>query len=258
MADKKNRLLDVWILEINTVYREVPFGVIADWLQQGRLLAEDRVRAAGAKTWHTIQEVPAFAAYLPRPEPLETGDEAESLEPVDLGFHWRRGAGDEDDDVDMIPLIDISLVLLIFFMMTATASTGFMSPINTPGAKHQLADISSDSYWVGVDGKGDNGQIEKDDAGKPRPWFSLGKDNQPILAATLEPEQIVQALAKNLEAGAGEVKVRLRADRDLPIEVIKGITLELQGLEQKLNRDRQPNNKLTLHLSGEVSEPSGQ
>ena len=33
-----------------------------------------------------------------------------------------RRRDDEDDDVDMIPLIDISLVLLIFFMMTATVA----------------------------------------------------------------------------------------------------------------------------------------
>jgi hypothetical protein len=43
MADKK-RLLDIWILEINKVYRDVPFAVVTDWLQQGRLLPEDKVR----------------------------------------------------------------------------------------------------------------------------------------------------------------------------------------------------------------------
>ena len=37
MAEKR-RFLDVWIVESNTVYQEVPFEVVADWLQQGRLL----------------------------------------------------------------------------------------------------------------------------------------------------------------------------------------------------------------------------
>ncbi len=31
MAEKR-RFLDVWIIESNTVYREVPFQVVADWV----------------------------------------------------------------------------------------------------------------------------------------------------------------------------------------------------------------------------------
>src|SRR5207237_9993438 len=107
MPDKK-RLLDVWIHEINKVYRDVPFTVVTDWLEQGRLLPEDKVRLAGGKTWHELSQVPAFAPYLPRPEPLAVGDTAEALEPVDLGFVPTRRVEDEDEDVDMIPLIDIS------------------------------------------------------------------------------------------------------------------------------------------------------
>src|SRR4051812_2077105 len=106
-----DRLLDVWLIDLNEVYSTVPFTVIADWLQQGRLLGQDRVRLAGNKKWHDIATVPAFAPYLPKEEPLEAQDQAEALEPVDLGFDWKRPHEDDDEDVDMIPLIDISLVL---------------------------------------------------------------------------------------------------------------------------------------------------
>ena len=41
---------------------------------------------------------------------------------VEFDDGWGRPHGDEDDDVDMIPLIDISLVLLIYFMMTSAIS----------------------------------------------------------------------------------------------------------------------------------------
>src|SRR5687767_5119826 len=102
MADKK-RLLDVWIVEINQVYREVPFAVVTDWLQQGRLLADDKVRLAGGKQWHGVQNVPGLAPFLPRAEPLAAEDRAEALEPVDLGFAPTRRSEDEDEDVDMIP-----------------------------------------------------------------------------------------------------------------------------------------------------------
>src|SRR5579862_8774200 len=160
MPDKK-RILDVWIVEINKVYREVPYTVVLDWLQQGRLLPEDKVRLAGRKTWHLCQNVPAFAPFLPKAEPLAAKDQAEALAPVDLGFVPTRRIEEEDEDVDMIPLIDISLVLLIFFMMTATVSSGFLTAINTPGAKNQLATPASNSYWVGIDSKSGGGQVEK-------------------------------------------------------------------------------------------------
>src|SRR5271163_3847174 len=105
MADAK-RLLDVWILEINTVYREVPFVVVTDWLQQGRLLREDCVRLTGSKKWHAIEVVPALGPYLPRAEVQRAEDRAEALEPVELGFDVHRPSDEEDEDVDMIPLID--------------------------------------------------------------------------------------------------------------------------------------------------------
>ena len=127
MAKPINRVLDVWITETQAVYTEVPFAVVTDWLQQGRLLADDRVRLAGNKTWHLVSKVPALAPYLPQAEPLETSSAAEAIEPVELGWNWKPSEESEDDDVDMIPLIDISLVLLIFFMMTATISSGMLA-----------------------------------------------------------------------------------------------------------------------------------
>ena len=53
MAEKR-RFLDVWIVESNTVYREVPFTVVCDWLQQGRLLEGDHVRPSGTADWKRI------------------------------------------------------------------------------------------------------------------------------------------------------------------------------------------------------------
>ena len=67
MAENK-RLLDVWIVELKTVYREVPFAVVTDWIQQGRLLGEDRVRLSGSAAWHAVGKVSALAAYLPKAE----------------------------------------------------------------------------------------------------------------------------------------------------------------------------------------------
>jgi len=247
------RVLDVWLVDLNEVYSDVPFTVVADWLQQGRLLAEDRVRAAGNKKWHALCTVPAFAPYLPQPEPLAAEDQAEALEPVDLGLDWARTHEEDDEDVDMIPLIDISLVLLIFFMMTAAVTSGALSPIDTPSARHQLDAIANETYWVGVDVRGPEG-VQKGEDGKPLSWYSFGKDRAEIVKPTINLEDVTGALAKGLQSAQGEVKIRLRAERTLSIDVVKNVTLELQGLEKRLNSE-QGKGRVNFSILGEVSEP---
>jgi biopolymer transport protein ExbD len=253
MATKK---LDVWVVDSETVYREVPFTVVADWLQQGRLLGEDRVRLSGQQQWHAIAAVSAFKPYVPRPEPAQASDRAEALEPVELGVSWNRPREEEDEDVDMIPLIDISLVLLIFFMMTASVSTGILSPIATPPAKHQLAAIANDMWWVGIDTKSRAGAVERGEDGQPLPWFSFGRDTQEMLAPTTSRQDLLVAVIDKLATETGEARVRLRADASLPIEAIKGVTLDLQDIEVRLNRGRDPGSRLSVVITGEVSEPA--
>lgn len=256
MAQKK-RLLDIWITQLNTVYREVPFVVATDWLQEGRLLAEDKVRITGTSAWRVIGTVPAFAPYLPKPEPFRAEDQAEALEPVEVGFDWKNPAEAEDEDVDMIPLIDISLVLLIFFMMTASVSSGFFSPIKTPAAQHQLAAISKDMYWLGIDKKNKDGVVEKGADDQPLPWYSLGKDTKMLLQPNLELAEVLSGFEKTLGDTAGEVRIRIRADQELPITLVTSATLELQDLELRINRGRPKDKRLNIVVSGEVSEPKG-
>lgn len=148
MAEKR-RFLDVWLVEANTVYREVPYSVVTDWIQQSRLLADDMLRPSGTRDWFKVGGNPEFAAFLPKAQPFQIEDQAEVLEPVEMEVGWKRTADDEDDDPDMIPLIDISLVLLIFFIMTSvTAPT--LSEIETPIALNGLVIDTSDLLVVGV------------------------------------------------------------------------------------------------------------
>ena len=72
------RLLDVWIVDLNKVYTGVPFTVVTDWLQQGRLLPTDRVRMAGKEKWHLIEAVPALTPYVPKAQPMAAEDRAEA------------------------------------------------------------------------------------------------------------------------------------------------------------------------------------
>jgi biopolymer transport protein ExbD len=246
MAEKR-RILDVWVVDTNTVYREVPFTVVTDWIQQGRLMPEDKARPAGKGGWFRLADIPAFAAFFPKPEPYRVEDEAEALERVELDLPTRTRPGDEEDDPDMIPLIDVTLVLLVFFMMTAAVSAGLFSPIDTPPAKYQLATIEMGSYWVGV---------ERDKQGQPR--YSLGKDEREIQPPGADLEPVRAALRKELAAVAGEVKVRVRADKEMPGERVQIVMERLDQLERAINQERAgeaAGARLKFRLEADVSEP---
>jgi biopolymer transport protein ExbD len=219
MAEKR-RFLDVWIMESNTVYREVPFSVVTDWVQQGRLLADDKLRPAGTNQWVRIGDTPAFAAYLPKAEPFRAEDRAEALEPVQVELTVRHRPGDEDDDVDMIPLIDISLVLLIFFMMTATVG-GAGSIFDTPKAQYKLINGQPDLPWVGMR-QGEGYRIQ----------YSMGASE----SASGTEYDSREALLKGFEQFLGQqnqpVDVNIKADQHLPFEAVSDMTVELMKFKQ--------------------------
>jgi biopolymer transport protein ExbD len=256
-------MLDVWIVDLKKVYTGVPFTVVTDWLQEGRLLKSDRVRLAGKEKWHAVEAVPALAPYLPKAAPLAAEDRAEALEPIELGFQSPKVHEAEDDDVDMIPLIDVSLVLLIFFMMTSAISSGVFSSIATPEAKHQLTSIETDMYWLGIH----NGVDEESETKEKAVLYSLGKDSDKqkyLVKPTSDSERVFAKLAEEVGDASGEldggylnVKIRLRAEKSLPIETIKSATLDLQELAANLNQRRDASKgRLQFIVLGEVSEPT--
>jgi biopolymer transport protein ExbD len=125
MADMK-KFVDVWIVESNTVYREVPYTVVADWVQQGRLLEDDMLRPSGTSDWFPLGDSPAFKAYLPKATRYRVDDQAEAL--------------------------------LIFFMMTATVASS-SSLINVPTAGHGVQILGDPQLlWIGIE-KAKNGTL---------------------------------------------------------------------------------------------------
>jgi len=216
MAEQR-QFIDIWIVETNSVYREVPYTVVADWVQQGRLLEDDMLRNSGTAEWQPLHSVSAFAAYLPREEQYRTEDKAEALEPVQVDFIWKARQSDEDDDVDMIPLIDVSLVLLIFFMMTATVA-GAAALINTPSASYG-AQIFNDaqSYWIGIN-RGADGT----------PFYSLAQaDKSPAKEdMNLTEKEVMARLDERLKEKPAEVTIK--ADRELPYDIIRKMTVNLE------------------------------
>ncbi|HKM55967.1 MAG TPA: biopolymer transporter ExbD [Isosphaeraceae bacterium] len=223
MADKR-KLIDVWITEGNVVYREVPYTVVTDWVQEGRLLEDDHLRPAGTEKWHRLGDVSAFAAFLPKVDPYSSNDQAEAMAPVEVDFHWKQH-GEEDDDPDMIPLIDISLVLLIFFMMTASVVVA-ANQIDVPKAKIPWAIETKWCVWVGIDKDKDN-----------QPLYSVGQKEAPAgpedrglteSQAVRRVKELTDTLAK--ERG-DKVYVRIAADKQLPCEVVMRLAGQLDALK---------------------------
>jgi biopolymer transport protein ExbD len=214
MAEKR-RFLDVWIIDSNTVYREVPYTVVSDWVQQGRLLENDRLRPSGTAEWFQVGASPEFTPYLPRAEPYRVDDQAEALEPVELDFRWKKPAPDEDEDVDMIPLIDVSLVLLIFFMLTASGA-GLAAFVPTPPA--EFGSISPNSEELQLN-------INLDDE---TPVFSLTVNNRKLSDEDVNlqtVEQLLDRLRAYLESHPGNFEVTINGHGD----VKSGLTLDLMS-----------------------------
>jgi biopolymer transport protein ExbD len=238
---QKRRFLDVWIVESDTVYREVPYEVVTDWVQQGRLLDDDMLRWSGQAEWFRLGSTPMFKAFMPQAEPDRAEDQAEALESVHVDFSWKRPHPDEEDEVDMIPLIDVSLVLLVFFMMTATAvSAAFY--VKTPVAENGWVTSNPELYWVAVDfrhapagedkntivyvlGKGD--EVLKDGPNEKK-WEVPDTDEGRARALA----EIVQTLQQQ----SGQLEVNIKAQEDIPSGLVRDLTRVLEGIHAKVSR----------------------
>jgi biopolymer transport protein ExbD len=234
---QKRRFLDVWIVESDTVYREVPYEVVTDWIQQGRLLDDDMLRWSGQAEWFRLGSTPAFNAFMPRAEPDRVEDQAEALEPVHVDFSWKKPHADEEDDPDMIPLIDVSLVLLVFFMMTTSAATAASFYVKTPAAENGWVTSNPELYWVGITykdkdkktlvyavGKGED--ILKDGPAEKR--WEAATDSDPDRARAL------QSVVQTLQGQQGQLEVNIKAEEDVPSGFVRDLTRKLEGLGVKV------------------------
>lgn len=220
---KERRFFDVWIIETNTVYREVPFPVVSDWVQQGRLLENDRLRRSGTAEWFAVGSSPDFVPYLPRPEPDRVEDTAEALEPVELDFRWKKAPPDDDDDVDMIPLIDVSLVLLIFFMLTAS-SAGLAAFVQTPQADYGAISPNTEEVQLNINLEGQG------DERKPVFSFSVGnKYLDPKDSNLPTMDEMLSRLQDHVEKLPNRVEVTINAHSDVKSGLVRDLTARLES-----------------------------
>ena len=232
MADKSKFFFDIWLVHGNSVYRAVPYEVVTDWIQQGRLLDDDRIRPAGAEQWFVLAEVPAFAAFIPKPDALRTDEQAEALEPLETGFAWSHKGEEGDQDVDMIPLIDISLVLLIFFMMTSAVAVASRIKIPEAVGLSELASEKAKMIWVGINYDGPDQPV--------RYSISVNNDEAKEGSNNLNKDEVLRRIDDILAVQAPVPEIRVAAHRELSFDLVKeiAVALEKYKADQKVHSIR--------------------
>jgi len=216
---------DVWLLAADTVYRGVPYSVVTGWAEQGRLGANDKLRPADSNSpWVKASEHPLIADFLFRGSSYSATDLAEQLQKVELEVVTRKHAVDEDDDVDMIPLIDISLVLLIFFMMTTAVAA--LSPVDVPDMKH-ASEISKDrdAFTVQIDKRSNDELVYSLRMGEKSP---MPEDNNLTTV-----DAVMQRLDARLSEAQRAPEVRIACHKELPRERVREIVRELEKRKAK-------------------------
>ena len=218
---------DVWFVAADTVYKAVPYAVATGWAEQGRLAADDKVRPAGVTSaWTRVGDHPLLSDYLFAPSPDAPTDLAEQLHEVEMDIPPRKAAEDDDDndnDVDMIPLIDISMVLLIFFMMTATVAA--VSTVELPAMKH-AGDISNAADALTV-------QIDKRPGGDV--FYAVRVGELPPANADnnlTTKDEIVARLKAHLQGAEQPPEVRIACHKELPRALVHDVAKELHTLKE--------------------------
>src|SRR5262249_42493031 len=140
-------------------------------------------------------------------------------------FDWKKPADDGDEDVDMIPLIDISLVLLIFFMMTTAIAA--ISRISVPDA-FNATKIESDPEIVRID-------IDLKD-GKLIYALATGTRNPAPEDDNLGSDvELMTRLDQKLSGLSTAPKIRIAAHGDIEYYLVDEV---MKGLDRRLEKNQ--------------------
>ena len=121
-----------------------------------------------------------------------------------------RGRRQPMAEINVTPLVDVMLVLLIIFMVTAPLMTAGV-PVNLPDSRAKALDQEQEPVQVSID---EQGQIFVDD--------------QPVTDATLPAS--LEAIAKRTDSEGKPPQVFLRADKGLGYGKVMQVMGELNRL----------------------------
>lgn len=122
----------------------------------------------------------------------------------------RKKRYDHDADLDITPMIDVTFLLLIFFMVTSTMQA--TPEIDLPPAYHGVGINKSEQVTVAV--------IDRDG----RPVLMAGDPPAPELSL----DEILEYVRSEIDGGKSGILVK--ASGTIPTGFIKQLTLKLQAV----------------------------
>ncbi|WP_136419902.1 MULTISPECIES: biopolymer transporter ExbD [Oxalobacteraceae] len=138
-------------------------------------------------------------------------------------MNFRKGQGREDPEINLIPFIDVLLVILIFLMITTTYSKFTALQITLPTADAEKAIEQPQEINVGVDAQGhyavDNNPVAAHDAAALAEELKIAASakgqsrNGPVIIINADAMATHQSVINVLEAArlAGLEKVTFAA-----------------------------------------------
>ena len=178
---------------------------VIDGVKDGEWAASDEVRGPGDTAWRRIETHPQFEEAIGEMEEPE-------LPPV------------EETHLDMNPLIDVSLVLLVFFMLTTVVAA--VSPVKVPDMKYAVEIAKeADSITVMIDKLGATEHVYALRLGDKGPT----PDDNNLLTLG----ELVTRLDKRLADRVKPPEVRIACHADLPRGLVREVTMELHKRQVK-------------------------
>jgi len=167
-----------WVSDLSAA--EVTAG-----LRDGRWEATDEIWAEGEADWQPLEDHPRFAETVAELEPPP------------------RKVYDDETRLDMNPLIDVALVLLIFFILTTTYET-VRKVLDMPGATTEAGKVKRvspeqvEKTMILVTARLKNGQPVVEVEKKPVPLEELTDFLRQMVASTKKTTLLVDA-AKDVD-----------------------------------------------------------
>jgi biopolymer transport protein ExbD len=187
------------------------------------------VRPSGVNSpWMRVGDHPLLSDFLFTAAPVApAADLAEQMHEIEMDVGWgkkTRGGEGEDEDVDMIPLIDISMVLLVFFIMIQAA--GALAPVDVPEMRY-AGELKADPDAVTI-------TIEK--LNTESVYYSVRVGNvspRPEHDKLPTPEAAIKALNEVLVGVTRPPEVRIACLKELPRERVYELRRELEPLRKR-------------------------
>jgi len=120
--------------------------------------------------------------------------------------NFQRGLGRDDPEINLIPLIDVLLVILIFLMVTTTYARFAELQINLPEAKGDSAKETPAQINVSVDA---NGHYQVNETGVPDSavdalasalTHAAGTQKDPVIVISADARATHQAVIRVMDA----------------------------------------------------------